>query len=464
MTAAPRTTIFAPATAPGRAGLAVIRISGPEAGRVLGRLAGPLPPPRRARRARLRHPDRGDLLDDALILWFPAPASYTGEDVAELHIHGGRAVREAVMAALAAQPGLRLADPGEFTRRAVLNDRMDATEAEALIDLIDAETEAQRRQAIRQANGALRDLCDDWRDRALTLLAHLEAVLDFPDEEDLSPAVDQAVDAGIAALRADMVRVLDDQHRGERLREGLHVAVVGAPNAGKSSLVNRLARREAAIVSETAGTTRDVVEVHLNLGGYPLSLADTAGLRDTTCPIEAEGVRRARARMAAADLILWVGDGSPPGACPAAAVGFDGPDAQSGAMAREGDPAVPVIRVWTRGDLWPNGTRPPMAADGDVVLSCTTGAGLAHLETRLERQAQSLLDSGLGEAAVLTRARHRAAVEEARDALARAEWAPACDLKAEDLRLVLRALGRITGRVQVDELLDVIFRDFCLGK
>lgn len=444
-----RRTIFAPATAPGRAGVAILRVSGPGAASAITALAGRLPPPRRASRARLRHPATGDLLDDALVLWFPGPASFTGEDVAEFHIHGGRALKEAVMAALGGLPDLRLAEAGEFTRRALLNDRLDLTEAEALADLIDADTEAQRRQALRQAEGALTRACDSWRTEALRLLAHLEATLDFPDEEDIPDDLETGVAEALRRLADSLNDTLNDRHRGERLREGLQVAVVGPPNAGKSSLVNRLARRDAAIVSDTAGTTRDVIEVHLDLGGYPLVLADTAGLRDTGDAIEAEGVRRARARLEDADLVLVVRDGTPGQSSTDPVPERRGPD---------------TLRVWTRGDLYAEGSRPRAAAPDDLVVSCLTGAGFAGLETALATRARALMENGASGTAVLTRARHRAAVEEARDALERAMAAPSADLRAEDLRLALRAIGRITGRVDVEEVLDVIFRDFCLGK
>ncbi|WP_041794544.1 tRNA uridine-5-carboxymethylaminomethyl(34) synthesis GTPase MnmE [Pararhodospirillum photometricum] len=433
-------TIFALATAHGRAGIAVVRVSGPGAGPVLDALTGRRPVPRRATRARLCHPVSKEWLDDALILWFPGPASFTGEDLAELHIHGGRAVLEAVTQSVAEIPGVRLAEPGEFSRRAFLNDKMDLTTAEALADLVNAETEAQRRQALRQADGALFRLYEGWRGEAMRLLAHAEALLDFPDE-DLPPAVEAEVRAGIVHLRDTLAAHLDDRHRGERLRDGLHVAVIGAPNAGKSSLVNRLARREAAIVSDIAGTTRDVIEVGLDLGGYPLLLADTAGVRETTDVIEAEGVRRALARHAQADLTLVVMDGTRDPAEADPLVGLSGAN---------------LLRVFTRADQVAERT-----GEG-IWISCLTGEGFEALEAALERAARALLDET--NAPALTRARHRAAVTEAHTALARSLTAPLADLRAEDLRLAVRALGRITGRVAVDDLLDIIFRDFCLGK
>ncbi len=296
---------------PGRAAIAIVRISGPQAGPALKTLAGTLPrPPRMARHVRLRDPDSGETLDDGLVLWFPGPRSATGEDVAELHLHGSRAVLAAVMAVLR-RLGLQLAEPGEFTRRAFLNGKLDLTQAEAIADLVASETEAQRRQALRQLDGALGALYRGWGERLLRLLAHLEAAIDFPDE-DLPPEIEARVAAETAALMAEIEAHLADGYRGERLRDGIAVAIVGPANAGKSSLLNRLARREAAITSPIAGTTRDVIEVAIDLAGYPVVLADTAGLRETADAIEQEGLRRALARAESAELRLFVFDASRP--------------------------------------------------------------------------------------------------------------------------------------------------------
>src|SRR5216683_3029762 len=316
-------TIYAPATAAGRAAIAIIRLSGPGSAEAVAALAGKLPPPRVARHVRLRDPDTGEELDDAIALWFPAPHSVTGEDVAEFHVHGSRAVIAAVMAVLGRQ-GLRLAAPGEFTRRAFLNDKLDLVQAEAVADLAAAETEAQRRQALRQLDGRLGELYRDWGDRLLRLLAHLEAAIDFPDE-DLPPEIEARVAAETAELAAEIERHLADGHRGERLRDGIAVAIVGPPNAGKSSLLNRIARREAAITSPVAGTTRDIVEVAIDLAGYPVVLADTAGLRDSDDVVEQEGLRRALRRAEEAEIRLFVFDAC----CPAEAGGasaWPGPD------------------------------------------------------------------------------------------------------------------------------------------
>ncbi len=443
-------TIFAPATARGRAGVAVIRLSGPRARIALEALTGRCPSPRRAVHARLHHPTSGELLDDGLVLWFPGPASFTGEDVVEIQGHGGLAVRDALLGALGSLPGLRPAEAGEFSRRAFLNGKIDLTAAEGIADLVNAETEAQRRQALRQADGALARLYDGWRDQGIKLLAHLEAVIDFPDE-DLPPSVEAALDHGIDALLAAITAHLAEGRKGERLRDGVQVAVIGAPNAGKSSLVNRLARREAAIVSAVAGTTRDVVEVHLDLGGYPLVVADTAGLRETEDLVEAEGVRRAKARAASADLTLLLFDGTT----------WDDATVDR-ALAEIAEGESDSLIVVTKTDLPEGGGWPDAYASRPVLaVSSATGAGLSGLEAVLAARAAALLDTS---DVVFTRERHQAALREAQAGLARARTALLAELRAEDLRLALRALGRITGRVDVDDLLDVIFRDFCIGK
>ena len=438
-------TIFALSSAAGRAGVAVIRLSGREAGSVLQRLSvADLPPPRRATRAVLRAPTTGETLDDGLVLWFPAPHSYTGEDVVELHLHGGIAVVAAVLETLAAQPGLRLANPGEFTRRAFHAGKIDLTAAEGLIDLIDAETEAQRRQALRQADGALGRLYEGWRERLVSLLAHFEASIDFA-EEPISESLEAEVRRGILRIEEDLAQHLDDNRRGERLREGVHIAILGAPNAGKSSLLNLLSRRDAAIVSSTAGTTRDVVEVRLDLQGYPVTLADTAGLRDSVDAIEAEGVRRARARADQADLKLVLFDLTQP----LDAASSDLIDSET-------------IVLFNKRDVR-NAAMPATAAGlARFSVSVKTGAGIDAFLAALTDAVRECI--GLGDAPMITRTRHRGALQDCRAALARAVAAPESEFAAEDLRLAVRALGRITGEVDVEDLLDVIFRDFCIGK
>ena len=404
-------------------------------------LAGALPPPRVARHVRFRDPESSEELDDGVALWFPAPHSVTGEDVAEFHLHGSRAVLAAVMAGLSRR-GLRLADPGEFTRRAFLNDKLDLTQAEAVADLAAAETEAQRRQALRQLDGHLGGVYRGWGERLLRFLAHLEAAIDFPDE-DLPPEIEREVAEGARALANEVESHLDDGHRGERLRDGIAVAILGPPNAGKSSILNQLARREAAITSPIAGTTRDVIEVAIDLAGYPVMLADTAGLRDSADVIEQEGLRRALKRAEEAELRLFVFDATRPEDAQGAAA-WPGPD---------------TLLVANKIDLASGRDAPPLARA--IPVSALTGEGLPKLIAALSSRVARSYD---GTAPALTRARHRQALETALAGLRRSLAADLPELRAEDLRLAWRSLGRITGRVDVEDLLDVIFRDFCLGK
>lgn len=433
-------TIYALSSAAGRAGIAVLRLSGPHVRLAIEALTGHAPGrPRLAELRRLRDPETGRALDRGLVLFFEGPNSFTGEDVAELHVHGGRAVVAAVLAALVKIEGLRAAAPGEFTRRAFEAGKLDLTGVEGLADLIDAETEAQRAQALRQMEGALGNLYEGWRARLMKVLAYAEAEIDFPDEEVPGDLIEK-LGPEFAALSSEISAHLDDGGRGERLRDGVEVAIVGPPNAGKSSLLNRLARREAAIVSDEVGTTRDVLEVRLDIGGVPVTLADTAGLREAAGAIEREGVRRALARAEASDLRIVV-------AAPDAGGDFS--------LAREGD-----IRVFNKLDL---------AADvpaGAIGASALTGAGLEELEAALRERVGTAYEAR--EHPIITRARHREGLRDCAASLSRAGGALArgldAELVAEDLRLAARALGRITGRVDVEDLLEVIFRDFCIGK
>ena len=438
-------TIFALASATGRAGIAVVRVSGPLAGPVLlamGRRAQ-LPAPRRMTRVDLVRPDDAAVLDRALAAWFPGPRSFTGEDVLELHLHGGRAVLAAVVDVLAGWPGLRAAEPGEFTRRAFEHGKLDLTEAEGLADLVNAETEGQRRQALRQFDGGLSRLYEAWRGSLIHALAHLEADIDFPDE-DLPEGTGDAVRPEIDRLLAEVRAHLQDDRRGERLREGLSVVIVGPPNVGKSSLLNILARRDAAIVAATAGTTRDVIEVHMDLGGFPVVVADTAGLRDATDPVEAEGIRRARRRAEDADLRIVMADARDWPELPPESQALLGPDTM-----------VVVNKVDLR-------TSPLVSGSGALGISATTGEGVEALVTALAQAVRLRMD--LSSSPVLTRARHRAALMDCSAALERYLEGETSELKAEDIRLAARALGRITGRVDVEDILDVVFRDFCIGK
>ena len=444
-------TIFAPATAAGRAALAVVRISGPDAARALRALAGRLPRARRASFRRLCGAE-GERLDEALVLWFPAPGSYTGEDVAELQLHGGPAVVGEVTRALAAL-GLRLAEPGEFTRRAFEAGRLDLDQAEAVADLIDAESQAQARQALDQLAGALGARYAAWRGALAEALAYLEAAVDFPDEEVPADVAARAAPAH-DRLTLELAAALGDARRGERVREGYRIALVGAPNAGKSQLLNALIAREAAIVTPTPGTTRDVIEVPLVLAGYKALVADMAGLRSASEAIEAEGVRRARAWAGDADLRLWVADGA----------ASDGAWREALGAVAAGD-----LVVLNKSDL-PAGCDAARvaAAANDAGLACVslsalTGEGVATLKAKLaERIVADLAGSDFP---AVTRARHGRLLAEALDHLRRAQAGlDTPELAAEDLRLAARALERITGRIGADDILGVIFATFCIGK
>lgn len=442
-------TIYAPATAVGRAGVVVFRISGPAASEAILRLTRPsqLLSPRTASLRVLHHPETQEVLDRALVLWFPSPNSFTGEDVVELHTHGGRAVTHAVTEALALLPGFRLAEAGEFTRRAFENGRMDLTAAEAIADLVHAETQAQRRQALRQMQGALGKLYGDWREKLARILAYTEASIDFADEDLPADIADKQM-ADLKKLQNEIAHHLDDNHRGERLREGFSIAILGPPNAGKSSLLNALARRDAAIVSSIAGTTRDVIEVQMDLGGYPVVLADTAGLRESADVIESEGVRRAMQRAEQADLKLLVFDGEH----------WPQPDAAT--MKLIDDRSVIVVN---KADQVKNKWFVVQGVGEPLYISAQSGEGLPELLDALTQEIEKHFGVA-SEAPSLTRARHREALEECRDHIARALGATQTDMRAEDIRLAVRSLGRITGHVGVEDLLDIIFRDFCIGK
>ena len=443
-----------------------------------------MPPPRSAWRAYLFNPETGERLDDGLVLWFPAPRSATGEDVAELHVHGSRAVLAAIIEVLR-HLGLRLAEPGEFTRRAFLNGKLDLLQAEAIADLAAAETEAQRRQALRQLDGELGGLYRGWTDRLTRTLAHLEATIDFPDE-DLPPEIEDRILGETEELITEIECHLADGHRGERLRDGIMVAIIGPPKAGKSSLLNRIARRDAVITAPVAGTTRDIVEVAVDLQGYPVVLADTAGLRDSDDVVEQEGLRRALRRAEEAEIRLFVFDARCPDQARGAAA-WPGPDTILVANKIDLVPKSPSPPH--HNPLPASGERagpaeweslPPTRSEGDgrqaacvrrfsregfpeeaIPISALTGEGVDALLSMLGgRVAQTYRT----EAPVLTRARHRQALEDAVLSLRRALGAALPELRAEDLRLALRSLGHITGTVCVEDLLDVIFRDFCIGK
>ncbi|MDO8295222.1 MAG: tRNA uridine-5-carboxymethylaminomethyl(34) synthesis GTPase MnmE [Caulobacter sp.] len=439
-------TIFAPATAPGRAALAVVRISGPGTGDLLTALADGRPAPRRASLRRLRDIG-GALIDEALVLWFPGPASYTGEDCAELHLHGGQAVVEAAIGALS-HLGARLAEPGEFTRRAFQNGRLDLAQAEAVADLVDAETAAQARQALDQLGGGLSRRYEAWRELLVESLAGLEAAVDFPDE-DLPEDVAARARPHLRALLDELEAALADADRGRRVREGFRIALIGAPNAGKSSLLNALAGRDAAIVTATPGTTRDVIEIPLVLAGYKALLADTAGVRDTVEVIEAEGVRRARAWAEDADLRLWIVDAS----------ASDGHWREAAGMARPND-----LLVLNKSDLTPGTDAAAARAVGieALAVSATSDADIAGLRRWLEERVAAALSGAEFPAA--TRLRHAESLKEAAERVARALAQPEPELAAEDVRLAARALERISGRLDPEAVLDRVFASFCIGK
>ena len=420
-------TIYALSSGSPPAAIAVVRISGPEANAALERLAGVLPEPRIVRLAALQH--RDELLDNALIIRFPGPRSATGEDVAELHLHGGRSVVAAVLAALGGMEGLREARPGEFTRRAFENGRIDLAEAEGLADLLAAETHSQRRAALALAGGALSRQVEAWQAGLLGIAASVEAELDFDDEADVG-SVRTAYRNALRDLIGDLQRWLA-WPTAERLRDGLRVVIAGPPNAGKSTLLNALAGREAAITSAIAGTTRDLVEAPTAIGGLPLLLVDTAGLREGGDAIEAIGVERARASLAAADLVLWLG------------VPDDAPEPGR------------TILVHPKLDI--------VAPDGraDVAVSARTGAGLDALVDLLVTRSSALLPA---EGEVAINARHRAALSAALDWLVEAEGADDPLIVAEALRQARAALDRITGRAGVEDMLDALFGRFCIGK
>jgi tRNA modification GTPase len=440
-------TIVAPASGAGRAAIAVVRISGERTRDVLDALCGGAPPPRRASLRAIGLANAP--IDRGLVLWFPGPQSFTGEDMAELHVHGSRAVIRAVIDAVLSIPGTRLAEPGEFARRAFEKGKLDLTEVEGLADLVNAETEAQRRQALAQAEGSLRALYEGWRAELVRAQALIEAGLDFADEGDVIADVSAKADPIVARLLAAIAHHLLDR-RGERLRDGFKVVIAGAPNAGKSSLLNALAKRDAAIVSEEAGTTRDAIEVHLDLGGVPVMLIDTAGLRAAEGKIEAEGIRRALARAGDADLVLWVVDATAPQWHAPLGIG----------LGKSGEADAAAVTVLNKIDLAPGAG----AGTDCLKLSAKTGEGIEHLVDALAEKTALAAEQGAG-APLLTRTRHRVELEGARAALERyGDAALGPEFKAEELRIAARHLGRLTGLIDVEEVLGAIFAEFCIGK
>jgi len=439
-------TIFALSSGQPPSAIALVRVSGPQAEKIVTALAGKLPSPRMATHILLRDLSQRPI-DDAVVLWFPGPASATGEDIAEFHVHGGRAVLAVLFATLSEFEDVRPAEPGEFTRRAFENGKLDLTEAEGLDDLIHADTDRQRRQALRQLKGLLGDKARDWRARIIEASALIEAGIDFSDEGDVPAELIAPALAKVKALLTEIEEALAEQGRSERLRDGLVVAIAGPPNVGKSTLMNQLARREVAIVSPHAGTTRDVIEVQLDLDGYPVTVIDTAGIRETDDPVEQEGVRRARARAADADLVLWLADSS--------GTGREG----------QGETTAPVWLVRNKIDL-DGADRPVAESSGGRVfqISASRGDGLPELIAAMVGFAQIYF--GSSEGGLIGRARQRKLLQETAESLRRcvAVIEQGEELAAEELRAAAYSLGRLLGRVDVEDILDVIFREFCVGK
>ncbi|NDF12925.1 MAG: tRNA uridine-5-carboxymethylaminomethyl(34) synthesis GTPase MnmE [Proteobacteria bacterium] len=440
-------TIFAPSTAPGKAGVAVIRISGARAGEILTILSKKsLPEPRKAVLRHLYTPKTGEIIDNALVLWFPAPHSFTGEDVVELHIHGSRAIQQILLGSLSEQHGLRPAEGGEFTRRAFENGRMDLTQVEGLADLIDADTARQHAQAVRQLSGGLSALLTEWRLELIQLLAHMEAYIDFPDE-DLPAELEQEIQEKVRRLRDKVGTYLHDR-RGEMIRRGIQVAILGAPNAGKSSLLNWLARREVAIVSHIAGTTRDILEVQLDIDGIAVTVSDTAGLRESSDSIEQEGIRRAKARAGESDLTILL----------FSAETF--PQIDKETAAQKGPHALQVV---SKIDL--NAGAEPSLPKGFIPLSTHAAITDAFMQA-LTKELRAL--AGVDNDILFTRERHRAALTECHTELeaclqSRGREAP-IELSSEHIRRAAQAIARIIGTIDTEEILDVLFGSFCIGK
>jgi tRNA modification GTPase len=438
-------TIFALSSGRPPNAISVVRVSGTHAGTILTALAGKNPPPRRATRALIRDANQQPI-DDAVVLWFPGPKSATGEDVAEFHVHGGRAVLAALFAALSSFENTRAAEPGEFTRRAFENGKLDLTEAEGLDDLIHADTDRQRRQALRQLKGLLGDRARSWRQQIIEASALIEAGIDFSDEGDVPAELIAPARAKVERLHEEIQEVLAAQGRSERLRDGLVVAIAGPPNVGKSTLMNQLARREVAIVSPHAGTTRDIIEIQLDLDGFPVTVIDTAGIRATEDPVEQEGVRRAQARAAEADLVLWLVED----------------DSSDHAV----ESAAPVWLV--RNKIDQNALNGHAAGMGRTwgsryfEISASRGDGLPELMAALVGHAEDSF--GSGEGGLIGRERQRTLLRETAVSLQRSMEKKGEELVAEDLRAAAHSLGRLLGRVDVEDILDKIFREFCIGK
>lgn len=435
-------TIFACSSGFGKAGIAIIRVSGSKSLEVLDIVSGiKNPKARQVRFAEIRHSVSKEVIDKGIVIYFSGPESYTGEDVVEFQVHGGRSVLNEVLESLSLIEGLRVAEAGEFSRRAVLNGKMDLTSAEGVIDLINADTKEQRRQAYRQLSGSLCKLYEDWRSRIVKILAYIEAYIDFP-EEDIPASEILRLDNDVKLLIKEQQEHLEDNHRGEVLKNGFKIAIIGVPNAGKSSLLNRLVKRDVAIVSKKAGTTRDVIEAYLDIGGYPVIFSDTAGLRSSEDEIEAEGIKRALLRAQDSDLILGIFDGEQ----------YPFLDSQTLSLLRPGD-----LSIVNKSDLIKRKIK-----DDVLAVSALTGFGIDLLLERISLIVSERLS--LRDSPALTSLRHREAISKSISYLQRSLDAQQLDLRAEDIRMAARHIGSITGTIGVEEVLDVIFKDFCIGK
>jgi len=440
-------TIYSLSTGAGSSGVAIIRLSGSASEEVLKKLTRKqTPKPRLASLRRIHSPVNQDAIDEGIVIWFPGPNSYTGEDVVEFHVHGGPSITEEVLKSISTISSCRIAEPGEFTRRAFQSGKMDLTSAEAVADLIDAKTIEQRRQALKQFDGQLAGLYDEWRKQLIDLLAYAESAIDFSDEE-LPENINKTIIHNILRIKDSITQHIDDKMIGERIRSGFHVTILGAPNSGKSSLLNRLATRDAAIVSDIAGTTRDVIEVQMNLEGFAVIISDTAGIRDAQNEVEVEGVRRARKSADEADLVVVVFDA------------LDLPNISEITSTYITDKSLVLIN---KVDVLEHTL--PSEINGKEILgvSAKTGEGFEEFQLKLNQDVKNYFRNN--EQPVLTRVRHREALEEALLSLNRSSQAKLPELVAEDIRLAVRSIGKITGRVDVEDVLDIIFNEFCIGK
>ena len=442
-------TIYALSTGPGVSGIAVVRVSGKEAAEVVKQLTGDdLPVPRVAVLKKLKNSNTNEMIDEGIVLWFPGPNSYTGEDLAEFHVHGSRAVVSALHSSISGIKNCRLAEPGEFTKLAFQNGKINLLKAEGIADLVSAETEIQRKQAVEIMSGKSSDKFTSWRAKLLKILAHVEAKIDFPDEDLPKDTLDE-IQKTSNQVSKEIEKVLDDQKVGERIREGFKIAIVGPTNAGKSSLLNYLSKRDVAIVSEIAGTTRDVIETHLNLDGYPVVVSDTAGIRESKNEIEKKGIKLALNRAEDADLKLIIVD--------AKSVDFT-------SVLKEliDENAILVVN---KSDLIAGNINKELQKHDHILVSIKNNLNLDKLILKIKKKLENKFIS-YGDI-LITRERHRQHLEQCISHLKNFKnknGSEDYDKAAEDLRLATRHLGMIVGKVDVEEILGSIFNDFCIGK